>query len=125
LFDGGAYQGEIVLFNLAGMEQLNSGSSAFAQEAVRRALSQSELGHVMIQDHRDRDYNDIILRLDGAQRLVSIHACSATATGLDLYTHVVWHVSLKRLIRLACLLQQMGGKAIAKGMREREYAGKP
>jgi hypothetical protein len=26
--------------------------------------------------------------------------------GLELYTHVVWHVSLKRLIRLACLVER-------------------
>jgi hypothetical protein len=35
------------------MEQFSPGSQAFVQEAVRRALSQSELGHVVIQDHTE------------------------------------------------------------------------
>jgi hypothetical protein len=51
LFDGGAYQGEIALFNLVGMEAFNPSSQDFVQEAVRRALSQSDLGYVVIQDH--------------------------------------------------------------------------
>lgn len=50
LFDGGAYQGELALFNLSGLESLQPGSTAFIQEAARRSLSGSELGYVVIQD---------------------------------------------------------------------------
>ena len=53
LFDGGAYQGELAVFSLEGMEQLEPGSDAFIQEAARRALSSSDLGHVVISDATD------------------------------------------------------------------------
>ncbi|OKH23518.1 hypothetical protein NIES593_09845 [Hydrococcus rivularis NIES-593] len=54
LFDGGAYQGELAIFSLKGMENLKLDSPAFAQEAARRALSNSTLGHVVIQDNTDK-----------------------------------------------------------------------
>ncbi|MEP0873680.1 DUF4114 domain-containing protein [Trichocoleus desertorum AS-A10] len=50
LFDGGSYKGELAVFSLDGMEQFEPGSEAFIQEAARRALSESELGHVVIRD---------------------------------------------------------------------------
>jgi len=50
LFDGGSYKGELAVFSLDGMEQFEPGSEAFIQEAARRALSDSELGHVIIRD---------------------------------------------------------------------------
>jgi len=53
LFDGGKYQGELAIFSLEGMEDLEPGSEAFIQEAANRALSDSELGHVVITDRTD------------------------------------------------------------------------
>jgi len=50
LFDGGSYQGQLAIFNLQGMEQYSPGSTAFIQEAARRALTESNLGHVVIDD---------------------------------------------------------------------------
>ncbi|GAB4194623.1 MAG: hypothetical protein Fur006_40500 [Coleofasciculaceae cyanobacterium] len=50
LFDGGDYQGELAIFNLDGMDKFEPGSEAFIQEAARRALSDSQLGHVVISD---------------------------------------------------------------------------
>ena len=53
LFDGGAYQGELAIFSLSGMEGLTPGSHAFIQEAAHRALSDSILGHIVIADSGD------------------------------------------------------------------------
>lgn len=50
LFDGGGYQGELAIFSLEGMEDLAPGSEAFIREAASRALSDSELGHIVISD---------------------------------------------------------------------------
>jgi len=50
LFDGGKYQGEVAIFSLDGMGGFEPGSTEFIQEAARRALSNSELGHVIISD---------------------------------------------------------------------------
>ncbi|NEP13752.1 MAG: S8 family serine peptidase [Symploca sp. SIO2C1] len=50
LFDGGGYQGELAIFSLEGMEAFEPGSEAFIQEAASRALSDSELGHIVISD---------------------------------------------------------------------------
>ncbi|MCL1466090.1 S8 family serine peptidase, partial [Argonema galeatum] len=50
LYDGGYYQGDLAIFSLKGMEHLQPGSEAFIQEAAHRALSNSELGHVVIFD---------------------------------------------------------------------------
>lgn len=50
LFDGGAYQGEVAIFSLEGMDEFELGSPEFIQEAARRALSNTELGHVVISD---------------------------------------------------------------------------
>jgi len=50
LFDGGAYQGELGLFSLNGLESVPFESVAFNQEVVRRVLSNSTLGYVAISD---------------------------------------------------------------------------
>ncbi|TAG95296.1 MAG: DUF4114 domain-containing protein [Oscillatoriales cyanobacterium] len=50
LVDAGFYEGEIAIVNLSGMEQYPLNSDAFKQEAIKRALSSSELGHVVIRD---------------------------------------------------------------------------
>ena len=50
LFDGGSYEGELAIFSLQGMEQYYTDTNKFIKEAARRALSDSELGHVMISD---------------------------------------------------------------------------
>ncbi|MEB3826279.1 DUF4114 domain-containing protein, partial [Phormidium sp. CCY1219] len=56
LYDGGAYKGEVAIFSIEGMEELEPGSEEFIQEAARRSLTGSELGHVVIRD-----------RIEGAQ----------------------------------------------------------
>jgi hypothetical protein len=53
LFDGGKYQGELAIFSLEGMEDLVPGSEDFIQEAANRALSESELGHIVISDQSE------------------------------------------------------------------------
>jgi hypothetical protein len=50
LFDGGWFQGELALFNLAGMEAYTPGSTAYIQEAARRAISDTARGRVLIRD---------------------------------------------------------------------------
>jgi hypothetical protein len=50
LFDGGAYQGELAIFSLEGMEQFDADLNKFITEAARRALSDSQLGHLVISD---------------------------------------------------------------------------
>ena len=50
LFDGSRDKGELAIFSLSGMETWEPGSKAFIKEAARRALSNSELGYVVIQD---------------------------------------------------------------------------
>ncbi|MEM6839424.1 MAG: DUF4114 domain-containing protein, partial [Cyanobacteria bacterium P01_C01_bin.120] len=50
LVDSGAYQGQLAVFSLDGMEGLTPGSTAFIQEAARRALSNSPEGYVVIND---------------------------------------------------------------------------
>ncbi|MDX2255292.1 MAG: DUF4114 domain-containing protein [Pseudanabaenaceae cyanobacterium bins.39] len=53
LHDGGWYQGELAIFSLAGMENLQAGSTEFIQEASRRALTDSHLGYVVTKDRTD------------------------------------------------------------------------
>lgn len=51
LYDGDWYStGEVAVFSLKGMENLQVGSTAFLQEAARRALSNSTSGYVVIKD---------------------------------------------------------------------------
>ena len=54
LYDGGWYKGELAIFSLQGMENLEIGSQEFIQEAANRALSNSQSGYVVIQDESDR-----------------------------------------------------------------------
>ncbi|MTJ51047.1 DUF4114 domain-containing protein [Dolichospermum sp. UHCC 0259] len=54
LFDGGLNKGELAIFSLQGMENMEVGSTAFILEASRRALSNSKLGYVAVQDESDR-----------------------------------------------------------------------
>ena len=54
LYDGGWYQGELAIFSLQGMEHLETGSQEFITEAANRALSNSELGYVVIEDSAER-----------------------------------------------------------------------
>ncbi|WP_246198761.1 S8 family serine peptidase [Sodalinema gerasimenkoae] len=49
LFDGGAYQGEVAFFSLAGFDELEFDSiEDFIAEAAQRAASGSEQGHIVI-----------------------------------------------------------------------------
>ncbi len=50
LFDGGGYQGQLAIFSLDGMDKFVPGSEEFIHEATSRALSDSNLGHVVIND---------------------------------------------------------------------------
>lgn len=50
LFDGGKYKGELAIFSLEEMDEFEPGSQEFIKEATSRALSSSELGHVIISD---------------------------------------------------------------------------
>lgn len=50
LFDGGKYEGEIAIFSLEGMDDIEVGSEEFIRLAAERALSDSPLGHTIIQD---------------------------------------------------------------------------
>lgn len=54
LFDGGAYQGQVGMFSLQGMDIYQTGSKAFVQEALNRAMSNSTLGYVIINDRSDK-----------------------------------------------------------------------
>ena len=51
LFDGGWFRGELALFSLEGMEELTPGSTEFMLEAARRALTNSEQGHIISRDN--------------------------------------------------------------------------
>jgi hypothetical protein len=54
LYDGGGYgNGELAVFNLAGLETYTPGSQAFIKEAARRALSNSNSGYVLIKDQSE------------------------------------------------------------------------
>jgi len=50
LYDGGKYQGEFGIFNLAGMDTLTPGSPEFIAEAAKRVLSDSEQGYLAFSD---------------------------------------------------------------------------
>jgi hypothetical protein len=53
LFDGGWYQGEVGIFNLDEMDFLLMDANTFAQEAIRRVLSNSQLGHIVLSDQTE------------------------------------------------------------------------
>jgi hypothetical protein len=50
LYDGGVYEGEFGIFSLSGMENFIPNSPEFIAEAVRRVLSNSELGYLIFSD---------------------------------------------------------------------------
>jgi Domain of unknown function (DUF4114) len=50
LWDGGANEGEVGIFDLSGMETLINHPTAFTEEVIRRVLSNSRLGHVVLSD---------------------------------------------------------------------------
>lgn len=54
LYDGGMYEGELGIFSLSGMEKLVPNSGLFIEEAVRRALSNSASGYVVLSDQREK-----------------------------------------------------------------------
>ena len=53
LYDGGWFRGELGVFSLEGMEDFEPGSTAFIKEAAKRASSNSEDGHVLVQDETE------------------------------------------------------------------------
>lgn len=53
LFDGGWFQGELAIFNLEGMESFVPGTKAYIKEAATRALTNSELGHILLRDRSE------------------------------------------------------------------------
>ena len=53
LFDGGWFRGELAVFSLEGMETYEPGSTEFMVEAARRALTNSELGHILVRDQTE------------------------------------------------------------------------
>ncbi len=50
LFDGGWFQGELGVFSLTGIDNYTPGSQEFIQEAAKRALSNTNQGHILIKD---------------------------------------------------------------------------
>ncbi|MDB9315094.1 DUF4114 domain-containing protein [Spirulina sp. CS-785/01] len=53
LFDGGKFKGEVAIFSLEGMDNLEPGSEEFITEAVTRATSETDWGHVVISDRTE------------------------------------------------------------------------
>ena len=53
LADGSKYEGQLGIFSLSEMEQIDINSAAFIQEAARRVISNSELGHIVISDRTE------------------------------------------------------------------------
>ncbi|ACB54144.1 putative peptidase [Crocosphaera subtropica ATCC 51142] len=53
LDDGSKYEGQLGIFSLSEMEQIDINSAAFIQEAARRVISNSELGHIVISDRTE------------------------------------------------------------------------
>ncbi|MEG5030570.1 DUF4114 domain-containing protein [Microcoleus sp. AT8-B1] len=50
VFDGGSFEGEVGIFSLAGMSAFTPGTPEFIAEALRRVLSNSTDGHIVISD---------------------------------------------------------------------------
>ncbi|MEM9272229.1 MAG: cellulase family glycosylhydrolase [Cyanobacteria bacterium P01_F01_bin.143] len=50
LYDGAAAEGELAIFNLAGMENYIPGTQEFIYQAALRAVSNSEQGYIILQD---------------------------------------------------------------------------
>lgn len=54
LYDGGSYQGEMGIFSLSGLANLEVTSVEFRKEAIKRALSNSKQGYVFLKDATDQ-----------------------------------------------------------------------
>ncbi|NJP22460.1 MAG: DUF4114 domain-containing protein [Hydrococcus sp. CRU_1_1] len=54
LYDGSSSQGEMGIFSLSGLANLEVTSVDFRKEAIRRALTNSKQGYVVLQDSLDR-----------------------------------------------------------------------
>lgn len=65
-YDGGGYVGQMGVFNTAGLSAFTPGSPAYIQEVVRRVLSNSSDGYVVISDFTDAAKNSQKLAFDGA-----------------------------------------------------------
>ncbi len=50
LYDGGMYEGEFGIFSLSGMDDVKPGSMAFIEEAVKRAMSNTDKGYIIFSD---------------------------------------------------------------------------
>ncbi|MGL5062524.1 MAG: S8 family serine peptidase [Microcoleus sp.] len=50
LLDGGLYRGQLAIISLKGMDKFVPGSPEFFKEAASRAMSNSEKGHIVIDD---------------------------------------------------------------------------
>jgi hypothetical protein len=54
LVDGGDYEGEVAFFSLSQLDRwLDKGFRSLSREVALRALSESDLGHVVIKDHME------------------------------------------------------------------------
>ncbi|MGF1583290.1 MAG: DUF4114 domain-containing protein [Gemmataceae bacterium] len=65
LYDGGGYLGEVGVFSLRGIGHLTPGTPEFKKEALRRALTNSKLGHVVIADRFEGAKHSDQLSFDG------------------------------------------------------------
>ncbi|MBP0002722.1 MAG: S8 family serine peptidase [Cyanobacteria bacterium SBC] len=53
LIDGGKYEGQVGIFSLEGLEEFETGSPEWVKEVARRSMSDSTLGHIIIDDRTD------------------------------------------------------------------------
>ncbi|QTA86343.1 DUF4114 domain-containing protein [Desulfonema magnum] len=53
LYDGGSYEGEFAIFSFSGMKDFIANPEEFIKEAVRRALSNSTEGYVVLSDMKE------------------------------------------------------------------------
>jgi hypothetical protein len=61
LYDGGLYQGEVGIFSLEGMNSEDIGSEAFIIEAINRAQSNTNQGHIVLKDAEEGAKFDALL----------------------------------------------------------------
>ena len=50
LFDGGLYEGELGIFSLEGMDAYEPGSTEFVAEVIRRVMSETRQGYIVVRD---------------------------------------------------------------------------
>jgi len=53
LFDGGGYKGEVAIFSLEGLEDLDPNSEEFRTEVLQRITDDSDLGQIIISDRTE------------------------------------------------------------------------